>query len=83
MDITRVIPGPVSVRLAGKNWMAGELTLADYAELQGWANSLEPQPFDEAASTLERDETPGAVEAPAPRPRTARDRDGCRRPANA
>lgn len=45
-DITRVLPVPVTVNLAGKPYKVSELTLEDFAALQQWIKEHYPHPFD-------------------------------------
>jgi hypothetical protein len=44
--ITRVVPVPRVVRLDGRRFVAGELTLGDLAELQAWLEEADPNPLD-------------------------------------
>ena len=54
MDITRVVPVPTPVRLAGRTALVPPLRLADVATLQGWLRDVAaPCPLDAARPGIE------------------------------
>lgn len=45
--VTRVLPIPRQIPLAGKEHMADELQLKDLAQIQGWLEVVDPHPLQE------------------------------------